>query len=121
MTSAGADLLRERLQKRLDELRAEVRAASLRDASEAEAVVREAHDRGDEASAEIQLGIGDAELVRDLHELREVEAALQRMARGTYGQCEDCGQEIGEARLAAHPAARRCAACQAAQERRRPR
>ena len=76
MTSAGADLLRERLQKRLDELRAEVRAASLRDASEAEAVVREAHDRGDEASAEIQLGIGDAELVRDLR--RDLAAQLLR-------------------------------------------
>lgn len=118
MPLSNPDDARARLQRRLEELRAEVRAASRRDAEEAEALVREAHDRGDEARAEIQLGIGDAELERDLHELRDVEAALQRLAQGTYGLCEDCGQEIGEGRLAAQPAARRCAACQALRERR---
>jgi DnaK suppressor protein len=53
---------------------------------------------------------------RDLHELAEVEAALARMADGTYGECSDCGMPIPPARLAAYPTARRCVACQEAAE-----
>ena len=42
--------------------------------------------------------------------LEEVEAALERLAQGTYGRCERCGQEIAPARLEAMPAARLCIA-----------
>ena len=42
-------------------------------------------------------------------ELSDVEHALRRLDDGTYGQCEACGQAIGPERLAATPAARRCA------------
>ena len=49
---------------------------------------------------------------RDLHELAEVEAALARLADGTYGECMDCGQAIPGPRLTAYPTARRCVACQ---------
>jgi DnaK suppressor protein len=55
---------------------------------------------------------GEAEvLAGELKEaLEEVEAALQRLADGTYGRCERCGQEINPARLEAMPAARLCIA-----------
>jgi DnaK suppressor protein len=43
--------------------------------------------------------------------LAEVEAAIQRLAEGTYGTCERCHEPIGVARLEAKPAARRCIAC----------
>lgn len=43
--------------------------------------------------------------------LDEVEAAITRLAEGTYGRCESCGKPIGPARLEAKPAARRCIAC----------
>lgn len=43
--------------------------------------------------------------------LAEVEAALAKMDEGTYGTCEDCGQEIAEARLEARPLSVRCVAC----------
>ena len=49
--------------------------------------------------------------------LAEVDAALARLDAGTYGLCERCGQQIGEARLDALPAARTCIGC-AARERR---
>lgn len=42
----------------------------------------------------------------------QLDAALRRLDEGTYGVCEDCGGEIGEARLKALPFARRCIACQ---------
>ncbi|MCW2583699.1 MAG: hypothetical protein JWQ53_2489 [Klenkia sp.] len=40
--------------------------------------------------------------------LAELDAAVARVAAGTYGRCEVCGLPIGEARLAARPAARTC-------------
>jgi DnaK suppressor protein len=46
-------------------------------------------------------------------QMAEVEAALGRLADDRYGVCERCGQPIGEARLAARPAARTCVRCAA--------
>ncbi len=46
---------------------------------------------------------------RSAHDhLREVEAAVARLAAGTYGVCEVCGRPIGVARLDARPTARTC-------------
>jgi DnaK suppressor protein len=44
-------------------------------------------------------------------QLAEIDAALQRLADGTYAACEVCGEPILDARLAAQPAARRCIGC----------
>ncbi len=41
----------------------------------------------------------------------EVDAALGRLADGTYGVCTGCGGPIAPARLEARPAARECIAC----------
>ena len=48
------------------------------------------------------------------HQLAEVEAAIERLAAGTYGVCEQCGQPIAPARLEARPAARTCISCASA-------
>jgi DnaK suppressor protein len=45
-------------------------------------------------------------------ELREIENALRRIAGGTYGECEGCGEPISPARLKALPWARFCLSCQ---------
>jgi len=51
-------------------------------------------------------------LAADLQEaLSDVDDALRRIADGTYGRCERCGNPISEARLEAMPAARRCLDC----------
>ena len=52
------------------------------------------------------------DLVHDASELREIEAARSRLADGTYGECIECGQDIGFARLKATPSALRCIVCQ---------
>ena len=44
-------------------------------------------------------------------EVREIKAALRRLDSGTYGICEECGGAIPDARLGAHPFARRCLDC----------
>ncbi len=56
---------------------------------------------------------GEAEaLAGELKEaLAEVEAALDRVEQGTYGECARCGQPITPARLEAKPAAQLCIAC----------
>jgi DnaK suppressor protein len=45
-------------------------------------------------------------------ELGDIEAALERLDAGTYGQCTDCGVTIPPARLNAYPTAKRCIDCQ---------
>ncbi|MGB4834653.1 MAG: TraR/DksA C4-type zinc finger protein, partial [Nostocoides sp.] len=44
--------------------------------------------------------------------------ALDRLANGTYGVCESCGQPIGKLRLEAAPRATLCVPCKTKQERR---
>jgi RNA polymerase-binding transcription factor DksA len=44
-------------------------------------------------------------------EMRQLEEALRRIANGTYGDCEQCGDQISEARLEAVPFARLCRTC----------
>jgi DnaK suppressor protein len=55
---------------------------------------------------------------REQRELDEIEAALGRLHAGTLGVCERCQGEIPVERLRAVPTARRCLACQQAEERR---
>ena len=50
-------------------------------------------------------------------ELLEIEAAVQRLERGTYGTCQACGRPIGDERLEAMPATRFCVEDQAKAER----
>jgi len=45
--------------------------------------------------------------------LAELDQALARLAEGSYGSCERCGQPIAPDRLAARPAARTCIGCAA--------
>jgi DnaK suppressor protein len=60
-----------------------------------------------------------ARLERSIY--HRVEAALQRIADGRFGICEDCGTEISRERLDALPYAETCASCAAARESAEPR
>ncbi len=48
-------------------------------------------------------------------ELRQIQAALQRLDAGRYSTCAVCGQPIEEGRLAAVPYTDRCRACAGAE------
>ncbi len=74
---------------------------------------RESFDENFADSGQVTAERGEVEaLVGALLEtLADVDAALAKMEAGTYGRCEECGGEIGEARLEAMPAARLCIAC----------
>ena len=45
------------------------------------------------------------------HMLDDVDAALEKIAEGTYGHCESCGIEIGAARREFRPTSRYCVDC----------
>ncbi len=44
-------------------------------------------------------------------EIRRIQAALQRIADGEYGECRRCGEAINPKRLAVDPAAPLCIDC----------
>jgi RNA polymerase-binding protein DksA len=50
--------------------------------------------------------------------LQQTERALARLAGGTYGVCESCGEPVGKYRLQAFPRATLCMSCKQRQERR---
>jgi len=52
-----------------------------------------------------------AQQVRRDGEVARLRAALARVADGTYGECEDCGEDIPDGRLRLDLAAVRCVAC----------
>jgi RNA polymerase-binding protein DksA len=74
-------------------------------------------DTAEAAVADLLVDLDAAMTDRDVRELREVEAALARMADGSFGACSDCGGEIQTARLRANPSAARCIGCQTRHER----
>ncbi len=52
--------------------------------------------------------------------LRDIESALRKMEKNTYGLCEHCKNPIEKKRIKALPSARYCMACQSGSERNRP-
>jgi DnaK suppressor protein len=48
--------------------------------------------------------------------LIRIDEALQRVEQGTYGTCDECGQDIASARLSAVPFALLCVQCQEREE-----
>ena len=117
VTPALRRTLADRLAERQQELRAEI-ATQLRTQDDPRLVgLRNRLEETDDWAVADMMAEQDIALVsRDLTELAEVEAALARMADGTYGECSECGQPIPAARLTAYPTARRCVACQEALE-----
>lgn len=43
--------------------------------------------------------------------IRKIKAALHRIREGTYGECEECGEDISPARLQARPVTSYCIRC----------
>ena len=47
----------------------------------------------------------------EIKELEMIQHALERIDKGTYGKCESCGKDIGEARIMAIPYSTICINC----------
>lgn len=59
-----------------------------------------------QVAAELSEAQALAHSLRD--QIKHLDEALAAIATGDYGRCEVCGGDIGEARLEAMPATRRC-------------
>jgi RNA polymerase-binding protein DksA len=105
--------LKEMLQHRYLELREEVRGELERSGNQHYAdLAGSVPDPGDESVADMMVDVDAALVDRQVNEMREVEATLKRLAELDFGDCMECGSEIGFERLMARPTAERCVRCQ---------
>ena len=106
---------RERLEAVRDGIRRDQGSAADTEASgELSSVDQHPGDLGTE-TFEQEKNLSLLEQVQD--ELLQIEAAFERLERGTYGTCQACGRPIGKERLEALPATRFCIDDQAKAER----
>lgn len=117
MNTPMSDTFARQLTEQRSTLLARVRAQRGGAVGRAEAASQareQASDDWAKANEERDLLIGLEE--REAAELVAIDAALQRIADGSYGLCLQCGVSIPAARLHAQPTADRCIGCQDAQE-----
>jgi DnaK suppressor protein len=62
-------------------------------------------DPNDRATQESEFGLELRTRDRERKLLKKIDAALERIGEGTYGYCEETGEEIGLKRLEARPVA----------------
>jgi len=72
---------------------------------------------GDRATEEIDDTFQARLKGREAKLIAKIDETLGRIARGEYGLCESCGEEIAYKRLLARPVATLCIDCKTAQER----
>lgn len=105
--------LRHRLQERAQTLRSQVREELLASGDERYVeLAGRVHDSGDESVADLLTDVNLAIIDQHAKEISDIDAALTRMADGSYGSCVDCDNPVPYARLHAYPTAKRCHACQ---------
>ena len=68
-------------------------------------------DMADQATGNNEVHIALKLKQTDAKILQAIEEALQRIEKGTYGMCRDCGEPIAPARLNASPWTRVCISC----------
>jgi len=105
MTDEQREHFRQRLLRQRSELDARIQA-SQQQAQDTYDLAETTEDRAERSDlADDALAQG----TRLTDELRDVDDAILRMERGSYGTCEECGRPIALERLEALPAARLCA------------
>jgi len=73
-------------------------------------------DSGDEALSLTMENLQNSLQQTEMDELKLIDGALNRIDKGEYGVCLDCGTPISERRLETFPYAARCIICQEALE-----
>ena len=118
-TEAELDELRQELEAESAELRADIAKAESEIAERMGDAVADAGDDPADAGAKTYQREHELALTHNSREfLAQNERALERIAAGTYGVCESCGEAIGKARLQAFPRATLCVQCKQREERR---
>jgi len=79
-------------------------------------LVDTALDDGDWATVDLSEDISLRHLSAHREDIRKIDESLRKIKEGTYGKCEDCGEEISEERLKVMPFAIYCVDCQEKRE-----
>lgn len=118
LRSAQLDILKRAIAKRYAQMLEDTREDVERAREETfGALAGPVTDEGDRAAADLLADLDQAEISRDLREVKNIEAALARIKEGTFGNCANCGAEIELERMRAYPIAIRCVRCQGVHER----
>jgi DnaK suppressor protein len=118
-TSAELKAIKNDLQKDLIRLRAELlEAESEMDDLVSASGIGAGDDQADAGSKTFERE-HEMSLVYNARDMvLQTERAIERIDNKTYGRCEECGNQIGKARLAVFPRATLCMVCKAKEERR---
>jgi DnaK suppressor protein len=115
LTDVSAKSIRyDNLKKMLEDRRCELAhriQGKIRDARTDTRERRMPH-QGEGFELDIQEDIEFALIQIKAETLNMIDAALDRLQEGTYGNCFECGDEIAKARLRALPFAVRCTHCE---------
>ena len=79
-------------------------------------LVDTANDEGDWAQVDISEDLSLQRLAAHRKLMYNIDEAVRKIEEGTYGICEECGEEISEKRLLVLPAATLCVDCQESRE-----
>ncbi len=79
-------------------------------------LVETALDDGDWSVIDLSEDISLKQLTTHRENLLKIDEALRKLKEGTYGKCEDCGEEISEKRLKVIPFAIYCIDCKEKRE-----
>lgn len=79
-------------------------------------LVETALDDGDWSVIDLSEDISLKQLSTHRENLLKIDEALRKLKEGTYGKCEDCGEEISEKRLKVIPFAIYCIDCKEKRE-----
>ncbi|QWC86737.1 TraR/DksA family transcriptional regulator [Nocardioidaceae bacterium] len=118
-TEAEVAEVHEELTRRAEELRAELAELD----ADLDGLIR----GGGEGTGQDSADVGSASSERDQEislvnnartMLHQTERALERLAAGSFGVCEECGEPIGKMRVMAFPRATLCLSCKQREERR---
>lgn len=75
-----------------------------------------AMDSADQSSLDMDQGIDYSLLEMKYEQYKDIADAFRKLQNNSYGQCEECGEEIDIKRLAVNPLARYCVACKTNKE-----
>jgi DnaK suppressor protein len=75
------------------------------------------YDEIDQATTDIEQSMRMRLRNRESLYLKKVDEALKRIEDGTFGECDECGEDIELRRLEARPTATLCVSCKEEQER----
>lgn len=113
LTEHQKQIFKEQLNDRFLQLREEISHELLSsDEQQYIDLAGEVHDLGEESLADLLVDLQLASIHRHVQEIRDIDAALLRIASGEFGRCTDCGTSINPERLKAYLTAKRCRPCQ---------